>query len=57
MTHGLSNVAHRLSSCGSRASSLCSMCNLPAPGMEPVSPALAGELLSILPPGKSEVHF
>ena len=32
----------RLSSCGSRAQSLCGMWDLPRPGLEPVSPALAG---------------
>ena len=27
--------------------------NLPGPGLEPVSPALAGRLLTTAPPGKS----
>ena len=36
----------RLSSCGSRAQSLCGMWDLPRPGLEPVSPALAGRTLN-----------
>ena len=32
----------RLSNCGSRAQSLCGMWDLPRPGLEPMSPALAG---------------
>ena len=32
----------RLSNCGSRAQLLCGMWDLPRPGLEPVSPALAG---------------
>ena len=39
-------VARGLSSCGARAQLLCSMGNLPRPGLEPVSPALAGGLLT-----------
>ena len=60
-------VAHRLSSCDSRAlerrlrgcgawvvaHALCSMWDLPGPGMEPVPPALAGGFLTTAPPGKS----
>ena len=42
----------RLSSCGSRAQLLCSMWDLPRPGLEPVSPALAGRFLTTVPPGK-----
>ena len=42
----------RLSSCGSRAQSLCSMWDLPRPGLEPVSPALAGRFSTTAPPGK-----
>ena len=33
---------HRLSNCGSRAQLLRDMWDLPRPGLEPVSPALAG---------------
>ena len=43
---------HRLSSCGSRAQPLCSMWDLPRPGLEPVSPALAGRFSTTAPPGK-----
>ena len=37
-------AAGRLSSCGSRVQLLRGMWNLPRPGLEPVSPALAGRL-------------
>ena len=43
---------HRLSNCGSRAQLLRSMWNLPRPGLEPVSPALAGRFSTTAPPGK-----
>ena len=43
---------HRLSSCGSRAWMLRGMWDLPRPGLEPVSPALAGGLSTTVPPGK-----
>ena len=42
----------RLSSCGSRAYLLRGMWDLPRPGLEPVSPALAGRFLTTAPPGK-----
>ena len=42
----------RLSSCGSRAQLLRSMWNLPRPGLESVSPALAGGFSTTAPPGK-----
>ena len=42
----------RLSSCGSRAQSLRSMWDPPRPGLEPVSPALAGGFSTTAPPGK-----
>ena len=42
----------RLSSCGSRAQLLHDMWDLPKPGLEPVSPALAGKLSTTVPPGK-----
>ena len=42
----------RLSSCGSGAYLLCSMWDLPRPGLEPVSPALAGRFSTTAPPGK-----
>ena len=62
-------VAHRLSSCGSwaldrrlssygaRALLLRGMWDLPGPGLEPVSPALAGGFLTTAPPGKSKNCF
>ena len=46
-------VACGLTSCGSRAWLLCGMWDLPGPGTEPVSPALAGGFLTTAPPGKS----
>ena len=42
----------RLSSCGSQAQLLRGMWDLPRPGLEPVSPALAGIFLTTAPPGK-----
>ena len=47
----------RLSSCGSRAQLLRGMWDLPRPGLEPVSPALAGRFLTTAPPGKSSFFF
>ena len=41
----------RLSSCGSRAQLLCGMWDLPRPGLEPMSPALAGRFSTTVPPG------
>ena len=43
----------RLSSCGARAYLLRGMWDLPRPGLEPVSPALAGGFLTTAPPGRS----
>ena len=43
---------HRLSNCGPRAHLLHGMWDLPRPGPEPVSPALAGRLSTTAPPGK-----
>ena len=51
--HGLQT--HRLSSCGSRTRLLRDMWDLPRPGLEPVSPALAGRFLTTAPPGKPSV--
>ena len=42
----------RLSSCGPRAQPLLGMWDLPRPGLEPVSPALAGRFSTTAPPGK-----
>ena len=47
----------RLSSCGSRAQPLRGMWDLPRPGLEPVSPALAGSLSTTVPPGKPLVTY
>ena len=47
----------RLSSCGSRAQLLRGMWDLPRPGLEPVSPALAGRLSTTAPPGKPQKSF
>ena len=43
---------HGLSSCGSRAQLLRGMWDPPRPGLEPVSPALAGGFSTTAPPGK-----
>ena len=52
---GLSVVAASggFSVCGAQASLPCDMWDLPRPGTEPVSPALAGRFPSTVPPGKS----
>ena len=42
----------RLSNCGSRAQLLCGTWDLPRPGLEPVSPALAGRFSTTAPPRK-----
>ena len=42
----------RISGCGSRAQLLRGMWDLPSPGLEPVSPALAGRFSTTAPPGK-----
>ena len=48
---------HRLSSCGSRAQLLRSMWDLPRPGLEPVSPALAGRFSTTELPGKPQQAY
>ena len=45
-------VAWGLSRCGTWAQLLHGMWNPPGPEIQPVSPALAGRLLSTVPPGK-----
>ena len=45
----------RLSSCGTRAQLLHGMWDLPRPGLEPVSPALAGRVSTTAPPGKPPI--
>ena len=54
MEHGLQT--RRLSNCGSRAQLLRSMWDLPRPGLEPVSPALADRFSTTAPPGKPPRH-
>ena len=49
--------SRRLSNCGSRAQLLCGMWDLPRPGLEPVSPALAGGFSTTAPPGKPLVFL
>ena len=49
---GSQSPEHRLSSCGARAQLLCGTWDPPGPGLEPVSPALAGGLPTTAPPGK-----
>ena len=44
----------RLSNCGSRAQLLRGMWDLPRPGLEPMSRALAGGFSTTAPPGKPE---
>ena len=43
---------HRLRICDTRAQLLRSMWDLPRPGIEPISPALAGDCFTTEPPGK-----
>ena len=50
-------LASVLSSCGTWASSPHSTRNLPRPGIEPVSPALAAGFLSSGPPGKPDAEL
>ena len=47
----------RLSNCGSRAELLRGMWDLPKPGLEPVSPTLAGRLSTNAPPGKPKIDI
>ena len=47
----------RLSNCGSRGQLLRSMWDPPRPGLEPVSPALAGRFSTTAPPGKPLGNF
>ena len=44
----------RLSNCGSWAQPLHGMWDPPRPGLEPMSPALAGRLSTTAPPGKPQ---
>ena len=54
-SYGSRALERRLSSCGARAYLLRGMCDIPGPGIEPMSPALAGGFLTTVPPGKSPV--
>ena len=54
---GLWALERWLSSCGARASLLRGMWELPGPGLEPLSPALAGGFLTTAPPGKPTPFF
>ena len=47
----------RLSSCGSRAQLLRGMWDPLRPGLEPVSPAMAGRLSTTAPPGKPKSGY
>ena len=47
-------LEHRLRSCGARAWLLRGMWDLSGPGLELVSPALAGGFLTTVPPGKAK---
>ena len=50
---GTRALERRLSSCGPWPQLFRGMWDLPGPGLEPVSPALAGRFLATVPPGKS----
>ena len=50
-------LERRLSSCDSWVQLLRAMWDLPRPGLEPVSPALADRFLTTMPPGKSLICF
>ena len=54
---GLRGLEHRLSSCDERAQLLRTMWDLPRPGLEPMSPALVGGVLTTAPPGKPYSQF
>ena len=54
---GSQALERRLSSCGAQAYLLRRMWDLPGPGIEPVSPALAGGFLTTAQPGKSPGVF
>ena len=48
---------HRLTSCNAQAQLLCNMGDLPEPGIEPVTPTLAGAFFTIEPQGKSSANL
>ena len=49
-------LEHRLSSCGARTQLLQGMWDLPGPGLEPMSHALAGGFLTTASPGKPALY-
>ena len=53
--HSLGNCDIRLGSCGTRAQLFHSMSNFPRPGVECMSPPLAGGFLSIVPQGSPAI--
>ena len=54
---GTRALERRLSSCGAWAYLLHGLWDLPGPGLEHVSPALAGGFSTTAPPGKSSLCF
>ena len=50
---GSKSLELKFSSCGAQDQLLHGMWDLPGPGIEPVSPSLAGGFLTTVPPGKS----
>ena len=54
---GFSSCSTQARYCGSRALLFYGMCNLPGPGLEPMSPASTGRFSSTVPPGKSYLFF
>jgi len=54
---GSQALEHRLNSCGTQAYLLLSMWDLPGPGIKPTSIALAGRFFSTEPPGKPSILF
>ena len=61
VAHELSSCSRalerRLSSCGTRAQLLHGMWDIPGPGLEPMSLALAGGFLTTVPPGKPVLNI
>ena len=58
VAHGLSSCGLQVlehSSCVTQAQWLRGMWDLPGPGLEPMSPALAGGFLTTVPPGKPSI--
>ena len=60
--HGFSScgswaLEQTFNSCGAQASLLCSIQDLPRPGIEPMSPVLTGRFATIEPLGKPQVNM